>query len=118
MALELSQTSLARRLCHLRRSRSRDHARIALAAIEAGADVIELGVPFSDPVADGPVIQRASERALRTEQRCNKCGVWREEIRKRSQAGLIIFYLSKPDRADRVWRSSAQQSQRPELTAR
>jgi len=37
---------------------------IALAAISAGADVIELGVPFSDPVADGPVIQRASERAL------------------------------------------------------
>src|SRR6202790_4074007 len=37
---------------------------IALAAIEAGADVIELGVPFSDPMADGPVIQRASERAL------------------------------------------------------
>ena len=38
---------------------------IALAAIDAGAEVIELGVPFSDPVADGPVIQRASERALR-----------------------------------------------------
>ena len=38
---------------------------IALAAISAGAEVIELGVPFSDPVADGPVIQRASERALR-----------------------------------------------------
>jgi len=37
---------------------------VALAAIDAGADVIELGVPFSDPVADGPVIQRASERAL------------------------------------------------------
>ena len=36
-----------------------------LAAAEAGADVIELGVPFSDPVADGPTIQRASERALR-----------------------------------------------------
>ena len=36
---------------------------IALSAIEAGAEVIELGVPFSDPVADGPVIQRASERA-------------------------------------------------------
>jgi len=39
--------------------------RIVLAAAEAGADIIELGVPFSDPVADGPVIQRASERALR-----------------------------------------------------
>ena len=38
---------------------------VALAAISAGAEVIELGVPFSDPVADGPVIQRASERALR-----------------------------------------------------
>lgn len=33
--------------------------------VEAGADIIELGVPFSDPMADGPVIQRASERALR-----------------------------------------------------
>ncbi|HEX3090981.1 MAG TPA: tryptophan synthase subunit alpha, partial [Candidatus Angelobacter sp.] len=38
---------------------------IVLAACRAGADVIELGVPFSDPVADGPVIQRASERALK-----------------------------------------------------
>ena len=38
---------------------------VALAAIAAGAEVVELGVPFSDPVADGPVIQRASERALR-----------------------------------------------------
>ena len=40
--------------------------KIILAAVEAGADVIELGVPFSDPVADGPTIQRASERALRS----------------------------------------------------
>ena len=39
-------------------------ANIVLAAAEAGADVIELGVPFSDPVADGPTIQRSSERAV------------------------------------------------------
>jgi tryptophan synthase alpha chain len=36
---------------------------VVLAAIDAGADVIELGVPFSDPVADGPVIQRALQRS-------------------------------------------------------
>jgi len=35
------------------------------AMVAAGADVIELGVPFSDPMADGPTIQRASERALK-----------------------------------------------------
>ena len=45
--------------------RSKPAQKIVLAAAEAGADVIELGVPFSDPVADGPIIQRASERALR-----------------------------------------------------
>ncbi len=46
---------------------------IVLAAIEAGADVIELGVPFSDPVADGPVIQRASERALQHGTSLGRC---------------------------------------------
>ena len=44
--------------------RRRSTREIAIAAIDAGADVIELGVPFSDPLADGPIIQRASERAL------------------------------------------------------
>jgi tryptophan synthase alpha chain len=69
---------------------------IALAAIEAGADVIELGVPFSDPVADGPVIQRASERALRGGTTLQQVLVLAQEIRQRSQAGLIIFTYLNP----------------------
>jgi tryptophan synthase alpha chain len=46
---------------------------LACAAVEAGADVIELGFPFSDPLADGPVIQRASERALARGMRTRQC---------------------------------------------
>lgn len=69
---------------------------VALAAIEAGADVIELGVPFSDPVADGPVIQRASERAL--QHGTSLAGVLdvAKQIRGRSDAGLIIFSYLNP----------------------
>jgi tryptophan synthase alpha chain len=69
---------------------------IALAAIDAGADVIELGVPFSDPVADGPVIQRASERALRHGTSLLEVLKLGGEIRQRSQAGLIIFTYLNP----------------------
>ena len=69
---------------------------VALAAVEAGADVIELGVPFSDPVADGPVIQRASERALA--HGTDPAGVLEvaREIRKKSPAGIIIFSYLNP----------------------
>ena len=69
---------------------------VALAAIDAGADVIELGVPFSDPVADGPVIQRASERAL--QRGTDLAGVLdvAKQIRERSDAGLIIFSYLNP----------------------
>src|ERR1035438_10302369 len=64
---------------------------VALAAIRAGAEVIELGVPFSDPVADGPVIQRASERAL--QHGTNLIGVLEvaKQLRQESNAGLVIF---------------------------
>jgi tryptophan synthase alpha chain len=46
---------------------------LARAAVDAGADVVELGFPFSDPLADGPVIQRASERALGRGMRTARC---------------------------------------------
>jgi len=69
---------------------------IVLAAIDAGADLIELGVPFSDPVADGPVIQRASERALRHGTSLPQVLGLAKEIRKRSEVGLIIFTYLNP----------------------
>ena len=69
---------------------------IVLAALDAGADIIELGVPFSDPVADGPVIQRASERALKNGTTLENVLKLAQEIRKKSQAGLIIFSYLNP----------------------
>ncbi|PYY00795.1 MAG: tryptophan synthase subunit alpha [Acidobacteria bacterium] len=70
---------------------------VALAAIDAGADVLELGIPFSDPVADGPVIQRASERALRCGTSLTQCIALGAELRKaRPKAGLIIFSYLNP----------------------
>jgi len=69
---------------------------VVLAAIHAGADVIELGVPFSDPVADGPVIQRASERALVQGTRLADVLDLARDVRKQSDAGLIIFSYLNP----------------------
>ena len=69
---------------------------VVLAAIRAGADVIELGVPFSDPVADGPVIQRASQRALERGTRLADVLELAREIRSQSDAGLIIFSYLNP----------------------
>jgi tryptophan synthase alpha chain len=46
---------------------------LALAAVEGGADIIELGFPFSDPLADGPVVRRAGERALARGMRTRQC---------------------------------------------
>ncbi len=69
---------------------------IVLAAVRAGADVIELGVPFSDPVADGPVIQRASERALQKGTSLKDVLQLAAEIRKETDAGLIVFTYLNP----------------------
>jgi tryptophan synthase alpha chain len=70
---------------------------IALAAIDAGADVIELGVPFSDPLGDGPVIQRAMERAVaRRTSLADVLAVAREIRAARAEAGLIIFTYLNP----------------------
>lgn len=63
----------------------------------AGADVIELGVPFSDPMADGPVIQRASERALKHGTSLQHVLTLAAEIREHSQSvGLVIFSYLNP----------------------
>jgi len=71
--------------------------KIALAAIDAGADVLELGVPFSDPLGDGPVIQRASERALARGTRLKDVLALAGELRKaRPKAGLVIFSYLNP----------------------
>lgn len=69
---------------------------IILEAIGAGADVIELGVPFSDPVADGPVIQRASERALKNGTSLQDVLRLAQEVRKQSDAGLVVFSYLNP----------------------
>ena len=59
--------------------------------VEAGADVIELGVPFSDPMADGPVIQRASERALVKGVNLEKCIGMVKEFRLTNQRTPIVL---------------------------
>ncbi len=70
---------------------------MAIAAIDNGADVIELGVPFSDPLADGPVIQRASERAVARGTRLSDVLDCCLDIRRlRPEAGIILFSYLNP----------------------
>ncbi|HWO38207.1 MAG TPA: tryptophan synthase subunit alpha [Candidatus Acidoferrum sp.] len=70
---------------------------IVLSAIDAGADVIELGVPFSDPVADGPVIQRASERALKQRTTLAQVLTLAADVRQHAQStGMIVFSYLNP----------------------
>ena len=62
----------------------------------AGADVIEVGVPFSDPLADGPVIQRASERALATGATLSRTLDLIAHVRTDIQAAIVVFTYANP----------------------
>ena len=67
---------------------------LAEAAVQGGADLIELGFPFSDPLADGPVIRHAAERALAEGMRTKACLECLAEIRARVQVPLVPFVYS------------------------
>ncbi len=66
------------------------------ALVRGGADLVELGVPFSDPIADGPVVQRAGERALAAGTTLAGVLDIAREIRKRSQVPLLLFTYLNP----------------------
>src|SRR5260370_23790902 len=61
-----------------------------------GADLIELGVPFSDPIADGPVIQRAGERALRAGTTLRGVLEIAQQVRRHSKVPLLLFTYLNP----------------------
>jgi len=69
---------------------------IILELEHSGADIIELGVPFSDPMADGPVIQRASERALRNNVSARDCLEIVRRVRQRSEVPIVLFSYLNP----------------------
>jgi len=71
-------------------------ASLVLALERGGADLIELGVPFSDPIADGPVIQRASYRALEAGATLTGLLETVKEIRRHSQIPLLLFSYLNP----------------------
>ena len=69
---------------------------LASALERAGADILELGVPFSDPIADGPVIQRSSARALKRGTNLEAVFEMARRIRKETQLALILFSYLNP----------------------
>ena len=76
---------------------SPDRTPAIVAALErGGADVIELGVPFSDPIADGPVIQAASERSLKAGTTLVKVLDIARRIREKSEIPLVLFTYLNP----------------------
>ena len=78
------------------------------ALLEGGADVIELGVPFSDPIADGPVNQRAAVRALASGTRLAGVLDLVAQARSRWQAPIVLFSYFNPILAQGVSEFSAR----------
>jgi tryptophan synthase alpha chain len=74
-------------------ARTRD---VLLALARAGADLIEVGVPFSDPLADGPVIQRATERALRAGATLDGVLALVADVRSELGVPLVLFTYANP----------------------
>jgi tryptophan synthase alpha chain len=70
--------------------------RLLIELAKAGADIIELGVPFSDPVADGEVIQRASERALRNGVTVHDALTCARNVRQHIDVPLVLFSYFNP----------------------
>src|SRR5256885_12792893 len=76
---------------------SPDRTPALIEALErGGADLIELGVPFSDPIADGPVIQRAGERALKAGTSLHTVLDIARQIRETSDVPLLLFTYLNP----------------------
>lgn len=71
-------------------------AELVWALERGGTDLIELGVPFSDPIADGPVIQRASDRALRAGMTMRKLLAIVREVRRKSEIPILLFSYLNP----------------------
>jgi tryptophan synthase alpha chain len=71
-------------------------AKILVALAKAGADVLEVGVPFSDPLADGPVIQRATERALAAGMTLRGTLDVVREVRRHVNAPIVLFTYANP----------------------
>jgi tryptophan synthase alpha chain len=71
-----------------------DTPELARVAVESGADIVELGFPFSDPLADGPVIHRAGERALAAGMRTAKCLEVLEQTRTLVDVPLVLMTYS------------------------
>ena len=70
--------------------------RVIVDLAEAGVDIVELGIPFSEPIADGPVIQRSGERALRSGANLPRILQMVRDIRRESQVPLLLFSYFNP----------------------